>query len=423
MTPAASFHRQIETAIDNCAVLCSKEPDVPEHWQMLGRALTDAERFDEAGDALERFFETGRFFRLKKGVPRLRLRSLWRYRRNRVLFAKAYADLGAVALNDGDLAGAQRLLMLAMREFEREKMDDEYIRAAHCLGTAYRISGNFDNAEQLFSFTEKTAQKNGWQFHLAAAKGHLGLIAFAREKFDDAVRLHNDSAAVFENAGFVQESAWQKRCAGVSSLFLNRENDAFALLNDALAVFKNHDNKIYCARVHDDLAAAYAFVKDDGKTLEHAENAVKEALLSQNDAQIADSRFSLARHKMTCGREDDTLPFLLTNVLSFYREKNMIPAQAEAQSTLGLYYLHAGNLEKAESCFKDSLRLEQRLTRLFGQATDYANLGLVFQKKGNTEQALSCYEKARDLFVADGNCLLADDICKKLAELKKVTLP
>lgn len=413
------FHKEIDELIDNYVKICSQEPEQAENWQLLGRALVDAERFEQAEKALETFFDKGRFLRFKKGVPRLRLTTFIHYRQNRILFAKVYSDLGAISLNNGDLASAQRMLMLALREFEKENMDAEYIRAAHCLGTIYRISGNFDMAEELFRHTEKTAIQNKWPFQQATSLGHLGLIAFAKEQFDVSEQYHQQACDIYKQHNYLQESAWQQRSVAMAQLFQNKKQKAVEHLLSALSVFEKMTNDTYCSRLYGDLASAHSFGDDtdNDAILQYAQKSLDYALKSGNDTQTAESRFALARFKITCQAEDDTLPVLLSEVIAYYEKRRIVPSWAEAVSTLGLHYLHQGDLEKAESCFRDSLRLEQRLRRLFGQATDYANLGLIFQKKGNVEKALSCYEKARTLFVADGNCLLAEDMSKKIKEL------
>ena len=69
--------------IENYRLICRREARNIENWLVLGRCLVDVQRYDEAQEALTKIFEEGRFFSFKNGVPRLRLSSLFHWRRNR----------------------------------------------------------------------------------------------------------------------------------------------------------------------------------------------------------------------------------------------------------------------------------------------------------------------------------------------------
>ena len=106
--------------IENYRLICRKEPRNIENWLMLGRCLVDTQQFDQAEEALTKIFEAGRFFSFKNGVPRLRPAALLHWRRNRLLFAKAYADMAMISLNQANLAESERLLTMALTVFEKE---------------------------------------------------------------------------------------------------------------------------------------------------------------------------------------------------------------------------------------------------------------------------------------------------------------
>ena len=96
--------------IENYRLICAAEPDNIENWLILGRCLVDAQQYEEAEKALTKIFEEGRFFSFKNGLPRLRFKTIWHFFKNRVYFARAYADLAAVSLYHGNLAEAERKL-------------------------------------------------------------------------------------------------------------------------------------------------------------------------------------------------------------------------------------------------------------------------------------------------------------------------
>ena len=106
--------------IENYRLICRQEPRNIENWLILGRCLVDIQQYDEAEEALTKIFEEGRFFSFKEGTPRLRLAALLHWRRNRLFFAQAYADMAMISLNQGNLAESERLLTMALAVFEKE---------------------------------------------------------------------------------------------------------------------------------------------------------------------------------------------------------------------------------------------------------------------------------------------------------------
>ena len=106
--------------IEKRRAACERFPDDVAAWLDLGRALIDANDFAAAENALEKIFEAGKLFSFKNGVPRVRLSALRHYRRNRFLYAKAYADMAMVSVHQANLAEAERLLTMALTVFEKE---------------------------------------------------------------------------------------------------------------------------------------------------------------------------------------------------------------------------------------------------------------------------------------------------------------
>ena len=104
--------------IENCRLICRNEPDKIENWLDLGRALLEDAQYDEAEQALTKIFDEGRFFSFKNGIPRVRLKTLFHWKKNKLAYAKAYADLAFVSVHQANLAEAERLLSMALRVFE-----------------------------------------------------------------------------------------------------------------------------------------------------------------------------------------------------------------------------------------------------------------------------------------------------------------
>ena len=84
---------------------------------------------------------------------------------------------------------------------------------------------------------------------------------------------------------------------------------------------------------------------------------------------------------------------------------------------MGLFYLRRRRWDDAESRFKDSLHLEQRLHRAFGIASDCCNLGLIAHNKGDKQRASEYWEKAAALFAENGDDEHAAELKQRIAAL------
>lgn len=413
------FRQEIGQIIENYRDICARERKNPENWLILGRALVDAERYGEARTALEKVFEIGRFFSFKHGLPRIRFQKLFRYRKNRRLYARAYTDLAACEMHDGNFASAQRQLLLAMREFENDKADSDYIRAALLLGTLYRISAAYESAEELFLTVRDVAEKNGWNLELADAMGNLGMVYFAKEEFYQAMLYHQEAFTVYYNEEYFQDAAWQRRAMGICQMYLDKKEKTFRFLEEALHTFELEDNLPYQSRLYADMAMAAEKFDGEAQALGYAKQALLLARKAKDDGETAECRLLVARLKMASGCEDDSVRRLLFGALKYFQSVGKKDDLANTCSTLGLFYLHQGGYDKAESFFKDSLRVEEQLNRSGGMAADYGNLGLIAMHRDDANGAIECFDKAYRIFKADGNEEMAADFERRIDALKE----
>ena len=90
---------------------------------------------------------------------------------------------------------------------------------------------------------------------------------------------------------------------------------------------------------------------------------------------------------------------------------------AKDYTNLGVVYYTRGELEQAESMFRQALELNQSMNNSEGMATDFSNLGLVFRKRGKLDQAETMFRKALALFQAGGAKSQAQKIQRWLDEL------
>lgn len=393
-----------QEVIENYRLICQQEPQNIENWLILGRCLTDIQRYDEAQEALTKIFEEGRFFSFKNGIPRLRLTSLLHWRQNRLLFAKAYADLAMVSLNQGNLAESERLLTMALAVFEKEENDFEYARAANRLGMVYRLAGAFESAEEAHYRAKNLAQKHNWSAVLAETLGNLGMVYEGNDRFDLALEHHADALKLFEqDSKHCFEAACVQRQIGLCSL---RKGDivcALEAFRNSFHSFEQQKELSMQSRILNDITLAYQALGDDEKALETAEQSVFMAKQSKDAFELAANQLLYGGLRVEQNNTDQETEELLSSALAYFKEKNKKSENANAAAMLGLLYLRRGEWDRAESLFKDSMHIEEMLHRSLGLASDYSNLGLIAQKKGQKQKAAEYWYKASLLFESSGD--------------------
>ena len=404
--------------IENYRLICRQDPRDIENWLMLGRCLVDVQLYEEAEKALMKIFEEGRFFAFKNGVPRLRLSALLHWRRNRLFFAKAYADMAMISLNQGNLAESERLLTMALAVFEKEQNDYEYARAANRLGMVYRLAGAFESAEEAHYRAKQLAERNGWTFVLAETLGNLGMVYEGKDRFEQALDHHREALALFnQDDRHCFEDACQQRQIGLCCLRNGRLQESWNTFAEALAAFKKQNDLQFQSRILNDMTLVCRARGDEEKALATARKAVSAALKSGDDFETAVNRLLYAGLKVEKNPNDPEIEELLFPALAFFKEKDKKAENANAAAMLGLTYLRRGEWDKAESFFKDSLHIEEMLRRSLGQASDYSNLGLIAQKKGQLQKAAEYWLKASVLFENSGDADAAEYFKNKTVNL------
>ncbi len=404
--------------IENYRLICRQESGNIENWLILGRCLVDVQQYEEAENALMKIFEEGRFFSFKNGTPRLRPAALLHWRRNRLFFAKAYTDMAMISLNQGNLAESERLLTMALAVFEKERCDYEYARAANRLGMVYRLAGAFESAEEAHYRSKKLAEQHDWMFVLAETLGNLGMVYEGKERFDQALEHHREALALFDqDKKYCFESACQLRQIGLCCLRDGRLTEAWETFENALSAFEKQKNLLFQSRILNDMTLVCQAKGEEEKAFRTAQKALEIALKSADAFEIAANKLLYAGLKVEKNPDDPEIEDLLFAALTFFKEKNKKPENANAAAMLGLTYLRRGEWDKAESFFKDSLHIEEMLHRSLGQASDCGNLGLIAQKKGQLQKAAEYWLKASILFENSGDATTAEYFKNKTQEL------
>lgn len=390
--------------IENYRIICAQDPKNIENWLILGRCLVDIQHYDEALDALTKIFEEGRFFSFKNGVPRLRLFSLIRWRRNRLLFAKAYADLAMISLHQGNLAESERLLTMALAVFEKENEDFEYARAANRLGMVYRLAGAFESAEEAHYRAKNLAEKHQWNAVLAETLGNLGMVYEGKDRFDLALEHHVEALTLLnQTSKHAYEAACLQRQIGLCCLRKGEIEQSLNAFQKSFKSFEEQKETIMQSRLLNDMTLAYKAAGNVEKALETAEKSVLFAEKSEDGFELAANRLlygGLRVERDDVGAETEQI---LMQALNFFKEKKKKAENANAAAMLGLLHLRRDEWDKAESFFKDSMHIEEMLHRSLGLASDYSNLGLIAQKKGQKQRAAEYWYKASLLFEQSGD--------------------
>lgn len=403
--------------IENYRIICQKESRNIENWLILGRCLVDVQRYDEAQQALTKIFEEGRFFSFKDGVPRLRLSSLVHWRKNRLLFAKAYADLSMISLNQGNLAEAERLLTMALSVFEKEGEDFEYARAANRLGMVYRLAGAFESAEEAHYRAKNLAEKHGWKAVLAETFGNLGMVYEGKDRFELALDQHNEALKLLaDDEKYCYDAACLRRQIGLCRLRKGDFDRALDALRESFQSFGRQNESAMQSRVLNDMTLVYQAAGDDENALKTASLSVEKALESGDGFELAANRLLYGGLRVEQNNTDEETEKYLSEALAFFKEKNKKAENANTAAMLGLLYLRRGDWDRAESFFKDSMHIEEMLHRSLGLASDYSNLGLIAQKKGQQQKAAEYWYKASLYFESSGDKTSAEYF-KKQAKL------
>ena len=390
--------------IENYRLICGRDAHNIENWLVLGRCLVDVQRYDEAQEALTKIFEEGRFFSFRNGVPRLRLSSLFHWRRNRLFFAKAYSDLAMISLHQANLAESERQLTMALSVFEKEEDDFEYARAANRLGMVYRLAGAFESAEEAHYRAKSLAEKHHWDNVLAETLGNLGMVYEGKDRFDQALEQHTDALKLLgKEEKNVFEAACLQRQIGLCYLRKGDCNHALDAFRICLQSFENQKELIMQSRVLNDMTLVYQAAGKDGEALKTAERSVQKAEEAGDEFELAANRLLHSGLKVERNLTDGSTEEELKKALAFFRKKNKKTENANAAAMLGLLYLRREEWDRAESCFRESARIEEMLHRSLGLASDYSNLGLIAQKKGQWQKAAEHWHHAALFFEKSGD--------------------
>nr|MDQ4030201.1 hypothetical protein [Actinomycetota bacterium] len=137
----------------------------------------------------------------------------------------ASLGLGALALDDGDPAGAvdhaQRVLRLVPGERRTERA-----AALELLAHAYAMQGRLDEGEGALSELEAIADAVGTDPFRASASEARGILAHAAEDYDGARRAFGDAAMLFDRSGAPFEAARARIRLAEVLLALDRAADA-----------------------------------------------------------------------------------------------------------------------------------------------------------------------------------------------------
>lgn len=370
--------------------------------------------FDEAERCLCKIFENGYFFTIKKGIPRVKISTLFHWKKKKILYARAYSDLAMISIHQGNLAEAERMLKLSIKVFNQYALDEDYYNSLVRLGTMYRMGMMLDLAEEMYRTALVFSENKGDTRKKAECLGNIGLIFDANDNFNMAIDYMKQALSLYDQEETIEEKAFQVRQMGLTFLRSGDLKKATEYFDQAIDSFKKLNNLIMVSRVLNDKTLSL-----DGKiAIDCAKSAVEVANKTNDDFEIADNSLLYARLLLDDHLDKELIESLLFKSLELFKKLRMQNEIANASSTLGLMYLRLHDFDKAESFFKDSLYVEQRQHRDYGMASDYGNLGLISKYKGDCQRAREYWTKAEALFEQNGNTELALEFRKQIETLE-----
>jgi tetratricopeptide (TPR) repeat protein len=83
---------------------------------------------------------------------------------------------------------------------------------------------------------------------------------------------------------------------------------------------------------------------------------------------------------------------------------------ARSYANLGILAQTRGDLDEAETLYRQALEINEELDRKEGMAANHGNLGNLAEKRGQLDEARANWERARDLFAEIGMQHMVDRV-------------
>lgn len=132
---------------------------------------------------------------------------------------------------------------------------------------------------------------------------------------------------------------------------------------------------------------------DEGRRTD-AEALFAKATVGRNDP---DALIAYARFLHRDGRLAQAMT-ILESAVAFAKYLQSPASEAEAMRAIGNIYLLYGDLDRAEAKFRETLVIEENLSRLDGLAASYGSLGLILEMRGDLHAAEQMQRQALEIY-------------------------
>ena len=306
----------------------------------------------------------------------------------RLLFIQAH-----IALKNGDLEPASKLVYLAIAKFRKLGFAYEEAQCYLLNGIIYRACGIIDTSQLMLQTAHNIFQQINAQSKQAETLGHLGMLMTTDGRFSDAQNYFNEAQQLFQTKHDIMGEASIINQQAPLALLTKNFQSAISLSKKAIKIYQSNKNPQGQAFGFD-IAAQSAFASSKPRlSLIYAKKA---ALLYQQCNNIS-AQLEMLQLEAQIYIKETKLSYaekILRKIISISQEQNSCFHIANAYNLLGIVYLKQHDFRRAEGIFQQALNSELYNERWCGAALDYANIAITSQHRGNTEQSKKCWQMA-----------------------------
>lgn len=408
---AAEFVR-IEPSQPNIQVVVASQQGLQHELNGgLGRFIPRGLR-SSANREAERLFESG-----ENHAKAGRLReAAAAFRESNASYSTLAAELNeAVALlNSFQLAQAERLLLSALPEAEHSDVQLWYGAMLSNLGNIYRVRGQLDEAEKMYSRALETDRKNGFITGEAGDVYNLSQLLWDRGKSMDALSGFKRSLSISERAGVDSTAASSRLAIAMILAMLQRFPEAESNLKSVSAYFAERASPVDKAYYY--LTSAQYLVSQNVAGQDYS------APPKHADQILADSRQALDLYRYVGNPSGEAQALLgigmalrtkltsSTDALDDYQEALMLSAkigdistQARALGAIGGWYFGIKAYGDAGLNLRMALSLYQQIGAYGSQCAVLESLASLMALSGHKEDALTYARQSVDLATKFGD--------------------
>lgn len=282
-----------------------------------------------------------------------------------------------------DMLSASSHCSQALRLYQKLGYIYEEAECYMVLMHIYRISGVQDVAFSMLQEAEKIYNHLAISAKQSEVQAYFGLIELGRENYDVAMQYLLKAAETAQKNNLVNICTSIYNWLGLTSFLNNELNKAEQYLKKVLVKQQTAENVAFAAEM---LARIYKTQQNYKQSLRYTEQALIANRQVQNSAGIFESLYLKAEiHYQQ--KEYATSKNILVELVRHKSPPSTIYYPANAYTLLGLINMQEGELNMAETYFKQAADLEHGRNRLKGAAIDFNNLAELARIKNLPEDA------------------------------------